>query len=132
MGATPLFLRIYDDEENFRRNVDIFCRCWGAHPVIGIDSIYANADPTTGAPRGTYTEVEGKDACIEGGSAANCAFTGYRSIRWGLGVVGNDVFGRLSIVLPSESDAAIRGLRKLRGAGKRRAGLVHLDSLIIL
>ncbi len=95
-AATPLFLRIYDDEENFRRNVDIFCRCWGAHPVIGIDPIYANSDPVSGAPRGTYTEVEGKDACIEGGGASPCSFTGYRAIRWGLGIVGNDVFGRLS------------------------------------
>jgi hypothetical protein len=95
-SATPLFLRIYDDEENFRRNVDVFCRCWGAHPVRGIDPIYENADPRTGAPRGTYTEVEGQESCIEGGSSANCSFTGYRSIRWGLGIVGNDVFGRLS------------------------------------
>jgi hypothetical protein len=95
-AATPLFLRIYDDEENFRRNVDIFCKCWGAHPVIGIDPIYANSDPVSGAPRGTYTEVEGRDSCIEGGSSAFCSFTGYRSIRWGAGVVGNDVFGRLS------------------------------------
>jgi hypothetical protein len=96
VGATPLFLRIYDDEENFRRDVDIFCRCWGAHPVREIDPIYANSDPVSGAPRGTYTEVEGQAACIEGGSSAHCSFTGYRSIRWGAGVVGNDVFGRLS------------------------------------
>ncbi|HEV8456428.1 MAG TPA: hypothetical protein VGQ24_16160, partial [Gemmatimonadales bacterium] len=93
VGATPLFLRIYDDEENFRRNVDIFCRCWGAHPVTGIDPIYSNSDPVSGAPRGTYTEVEGEPVC---GNSEPCSFTGYRSIRWGLGVVGNDIFGRLS------------------------------------
>ena len=96
VGATPLFLRIYDDEENFRRNVDIFCRCWGAHPVAGIDPLYANPDPVSGAPRGTYTEIEGQNACIEGAMAAPCSFTGYRSIQWGIGLVGNDVFGRLS------------------------------------
>jgi hypothetical protein len=96
VGATPLFVRIYDDEENFRRNVDIFCRCWGAHPVVGIDPIYANADPVSGAPRGTYNEVEGQNACIEGAADAPCSFTGYRSIQWGEGAVGNDVFGRLS------------------------------------
>ena len=96
VGATPLFLRIYDDEENFRRNVDIFCRCWGAHPVAGIDPLYANPDPVSGAPRGTYTEIEGQNACIEGAMAAPCSFTGYRSIQWGIGLVGNNVFGRLS------------------------------------
>jgi hypothetical protein len=96
VGATPLFLRIYDDEENFRRNIDIFCRCWGAHPVAGIDPLYANPDPVSGAPRGTYTEIEGQNACIEGIASAPCSFTGYRSIQWGNGVVGNDVFGRLS------------------------------------
>ena len=96
VDATPLFVRIYDDEENFRRNVDIFCRCWGAHPVVGIDPIYANADPVSGAPRGTYTEIEGQSACIEAAVGAPCSFTGYRSIQWGNGVVGNDVFGRLS------------------------------------
>jgi hypothetical protein len=95
-AATPLFLRIYDDEENFRRDVRIFCRCWGAHPVVAIDSIYSNADPTSGAPRGTYTEVVGEAACGGAGSSAPCSFTGYRAIRWGTGVVGNDIFGRLS------------------------------------
>jgi hypothetical protein len=96
VGATPLFLRIYDDEESFRRNVDLFCRCWGAHPVAGIDPLYANPDPVSGAPRGTYTEIEGQNACIEGALSAPCSFTGYRAIQWGNGVVGNDVFGRLS------------------------------------
>jgi hypothetical protein len=92
-GATPLFLRVYDDEENFRRNVDVFCRCWGAHPVADIDSIYSSADPVVGAPRGTYTEMEGKAACE---TEDECSFTGYRAIRWGAGNVGNDVWGRLS------------------------------------
>jgi hypothetical protein len=92
-GATPLFMRIFDDEEQFRRNVDIFCRCWGAHPLAAIDQIFSNPDPIVGAPNGTYTEVEGEPSC---GSAEECSFTGYRSIQWGSGQVGNDVFGRLS------------------------------------
>jgi hypothetical protein len=96
-SATPLFVRIYDDEEKFLRNVDILCRCWGAHPVLGIDPVYGNPDPVIGAPRGTYTEVEGEPGCTDAdGGPAPCSFTGYRSIRWGAGVVGNDVFGRLS------------------------------------
>jgi hypothetical protein len=102
-GATPLFLRVYDDEENFRRNVDIFCRCWGAHPVADIDSIYSNADPVIGAPRGTYTEIEGKPSCE---ANDECSFTGYRAIRWGAGNVGNDVWGRLS----NGSFLSLRGL----------------------
>jgi hypothetical protein len=109
-ATTPLFLRIYDDEESFKRNVHIRCNCWGAHPVALIDSIYSNADPVIGAPNGTYTEIEGEPSCTPGvapeTTTANCSFTGYRSIRWGLGSVGNDVFGRLS----NASYLSLRGL----------------------
>lgn len=105
VSATPLFMRVFDDEENFRRNIDIFCRCLGAHPVAEIDAIYSNPIE---APRGTYTEVEGFPACANDGEAgpSPCSFTGYRSIRWGNGAVGNDVFGRLS----NGSFLSIRGL----------------------
>jgi hypothetical protein len=93
-NATPVFLRVYDDEENFLRNIDIFCRCWGAHPIAEIDPLYS--DPIQ-APRGTYTEMEGEPFCTPdpGGDPA-CTFTGYRSVQWGSGKVGNDIFGRLS------------------------------------
>lgn len=96
-GTTPLFFRIHDDEEAFKRNVDVWCRCWGSHPIVDIDPIYSNPDPIVGAPFGTYTEIDGKAACQpdEGGDP-HCSFTGYRSIQWGAGVVGNDIFGRLS------------------------------------
>jgi hypothetical protein len=112
-GATPLFLRVYDDEEHFRRNVDIFCRCWGAHPLVAIDPIYSNPDPVLGAPHGTYTEVEGEPACTEGGTSRACSFTGYRAIQWGQGVVGNDVFGRLS----NGSWKSLQGVKLGAGAG---------------
>jgi hypothetical protein len=92
--VTPLFLRIYDDDENFKRNVDIACQCWGASPVAAIDPIYSNADPATGAPLGTFTEMEGQPACNS--HTSPCSFTGYRSLIFGAGVVGNDFFGRLS------------------------------------
>lgn len=106
-SSTLLFLRIYDDEENFKRNVDIRCRCWGAHPIAQIDPIYSNADPVIGAPHGTYTEIEGEPVCSNDGDLPdNCSFTGYRSIRWGAGAVGNDVFGRLS----NASFLSLRGL----------------------
>ena len=106
-NATPLFLRVYDDEEGFKRNVHIFCRCFGAHPVVAIDPIYSNPDPVVGAPNGTYTEIEGEPACVNDGDAPdNCTFTGYRAIRWGAGIVGNDVFGRLS----NGSFQSLRGL----------------------
>jgi hypothetical protein len=105
--ATPLFLRVYDDEENFRRNIDIFCRCWGAHPVVNIDPVFSNPDPVSGAPRGTYTEVEGEPACTKGGAPSECSFTGYRTIQWGQGVVGNDIFGRLS----NGSFVSLRGVQ---------------------
>ena len=103
-SATPIFLRVFDDEERFLRNIDIFCRCWGAHPLAGIDPIFANADPIVGAPRGTYTEMEGEAACDNGTSP--CSFTGYRAITWGGGAVGNDLFGRLS----NASIPFVRGL----------------------
>jgi hypothetical protein len=99
-SATPLFLQVYNDEEIGKRNIHIFCRCWGAHPVALIDPIYSNADPQSGAPNGTYTEMQGDPACtdIDSGDSAHCSFTGYRSIQWGATAehVGNDVFGRLS------------------------------------
>lgn len=107
-NATPVFLRVYDDAENFLRNIDIFCRCWGAHPVADIDPVYSDAIQ---APRGTYTELEGEPVCTSDPDGdARCSFTGYRSIQWGRGVVGNDIFGRLSA-------AAYRSLRGLTPSG---------------
>ena len=110
-SATPLFLRIYDDEEKFLRDKLIWCRCWGAHTVFDIDPIYSNPDPVVGAPRGTYTEMEGVAACSLN-DPANCSFTGYRAIQWGAGVVGNDIFGRLS----NASFLSLRGLPPIGGA----------------
>jgi hypothetical protein len=88
---TPLFLRVYDDEEKPLRNIDIFCRCWGAHQVAAIDPVYSS---TIEAPAGTYTEIEGRRACGFG-QDEECTFTGYNAIQWGNGLVGNDIFGRL-------------------------------------
>jgi hypothetical protein len=88
---TPLFLRVYNDEEGQLRDLDIFCRCWGAHPVASIDSVYSSPIE---APRGTYSELEGQPACGFFNDD-ECAFTGYNTIQWGPGLVGNDIFGRL-------------------------------------
>lgn len=98
-SATPLFLAVYNDEERFVRNIHIKCNCWGAEPVGAIDPVYSDADPVTGVPNGSYTEVYGEPACRNGERTDRCSFTGYRSIQWGAGGllgVGNDLFGRLS------------------------------------
>jgi hypothetical protein len=83
-GPTPLFLRIYDDEENFRRNVDVTCDCLSLRPLATIDTIYS--DPVF-APRGTYTEIEGHG----GDGFAPQAFTGYLATK----LEGRDMFSRL-------------------------------------
>jgi hypothetical protein len=54
--ATPLRVRIYDDEERLLRDVTSSCNCLTIRPVIALDGVYASA---VEAPGGTYTEVEG-------------------------------------------------------------------------
>jgi hypothetical protein len=54
--ATPLRIRIYDDEESLLRDVTSSCNCLTIKPVTTIDGVYASA---VDAPGGTYTEVEG-------------------------------------------------------------------------
>ena len=54
--ATPLRVRIYDDEERLLRDVTSSCNCLTIRPVIAIDGVYTSA---VEAPGGTYTEVEG-------------------------------------------------------------------------
>lgn len=55
-STTPLRVRVYDDDENFLRDVTSSCNCLTIRPVTEIDAVYASA---VDAPDGTYTEVEG-------------------------------------------------------------------------
>jgi len=55
-STTPLRIRVYDDDENFLRDVTSSCNCLTTKPVTDIDAVYASA---VDAPDGTYTEVEG-------------------------------------------------------------------------
>jgi hypothetical protein len=55
-GTTPLFLRVYDTEEKFLRDVTTDCSCLTARPVLTISQVYGSV---VEAPGGTYTEVEG-------------------------------------------------------------------------
>lgn len=67
---TPLLVRVYDDEENFLRDVTSSCNCLTTRPVTALDPVYASAAE---APFGTYTEVEGGTTP---GSPAQCSATG--------------------------------------------------------
>ena len=67
-ATTSLRFRIYDDEENFLRDVRNTCQCLTPHPVTEISDIYEKA------PNGTYTEVEG-DVVHVGGTSAQCSIT---------------------------------------------------------
>jgi len=82
VGTTQLAFRIYDDEENFLRDVRNTCQCLTARNVTEISDIYEKA------PNGTYTEVESQGPVS--------SFTGYRAISVSLGSQGLDGFGRLS------------------------------------
>jgi hypothetical protein len=55
-SATPLRVRVYDDEESLLRDVTSSCNCLTIKPVTDLDLVYASA---VDAPNGTYTEVEG-------------------------------------------------------------------------
>jgi hypothetical protein len=81
--TTALRARIYDDEENFLRDVLTNCNCLTARVVSEISNVYSDA---VLAPGGTYTEVEG------GNATGAFSFTGYRAMT-----VGDfNSFGRLS------------------------------------
>jgi hypothetical protein len=45
---------VYDDDENFLRDVRHECNCFSASPVISISTVYADA---VNAPFGTFSEV---------------------------------------------------------------------------
>jgi hypothetical protein len=75
--------RVYDDEEDFLRDVTTDCDCLTKRRLADISTVYAD---TAQAPLGTYTELLG------GSTTAGASFTGFRSIVTG----GLDVWGRLS------------------------------------
>jgi hypothetical protein len=58
-ATTPLRVRVYDDEENFLRDVTTTCDCLTDKSVLDISAVYAD---TVRAPAGTYTEIEGATA----------------------------------------------------------------------
>lgn len=98
--STPLFLRVFDQEEQPRRDIHITCTCLSVQTLKTLDPIFSNPDPAIGAPNGTYTEIQGDPACTVEGSETPvpCSFTGYRALQWGASAthVGNDIFHRLS------------------------------------
>ncbi len=65
-ATTSLRFRIYDDEENFLRDVRNTCQCLTPHNVTEISDIYEKA------PNGTFTEVEG-DVIHVAGTSATCS-----------------------------------------------------------
>jgi len=82
-GATPLRVRVYDDEEGFLRDLNTTCNCLSHIPLKTLDPIYSDAAL---APNGTYTE-------LEGGGPGNgpFSFTGYLATDAG----ARERFGRL-------------------------------------
>ncbi|HVQ78039.1 MAG TPA: hypothetical protein VMT79_21170 [Candidatus Binatia bacterium] len=66
-SPTPLNIRVYDDEENFLRDVLSTCECFTQRPVTQISNVYSSA---VDAPFGTYTEVVGGTV---GGTPAVCS-----------------------------------------------------------
>jgi hypothetical protein len=54
--ATPLRIRVYDDDEDLLRDVSSTCNCLTIKKVTDIDLVYSSV---VEAPDGTYTEVEG-------------------------------------------------------------------------
>jgi hypothetical protein len=70
---TPLRLRIYDDEEEFLRDVPSTCNCLTRRDVTTISNIYASPQ----APFGTYTEMEG------GSQSLSCSTTEFTPVTSG-------------------------------------------------
>jgi hypothetical protein len=70
--TTPLIARVYDDEENFLRDVRTDCNCLSAHKVTDLSPVYADANA---APFGTYTEIEGAVVPKTNGTPAVCSLT---------------------------------------------------------
>jgi hypothetical protein len=83
-GATPLRVRIYDDEEVFLRDLNTTCNCLSRIPLPLLDPVYSNA---LEAPNGTYTEIEGGG----GTGTGPFSFTGYLATDAG----AKERFGRL-------------------------------------
>jgi hypothetical protein len=83
-ASNQLLGLVFDDEEDFLRDVLTPCVCLTERDLTAISGVYSD---TGAAPLGTYTELSG--GAVTGGFAS---FTGYRAISAG----GLDVFGRLS------------------------------------
>ena len=103
--ATQLRFRVFDDEENFLRDVKKTCSCLTKYAVTDISDVYANLGPG-GAPNGTYTEVEGDTINATGAVCDPTQFTcpGNPAKDCFNGAVGTPGFGcNFKVITPSTS-----------------------------
>jgi hypothetical protein len=98
-NSTTLRGRIYDDDEDLVRDIQVPCGCLTSTPVLNIDTVY-NLPPTNLGAHTVpvwYTELEVQTANpnpVIPGSAQQFSFVGY----WGLEVAGREgtLFHRMS------------------------------------
>jgi hypothetical protein len=97
--STTLRGRIYDDDEDLVRDVQVPCSCLSRTAVLSIDTVYSLPPTNLGAHTVPvwYTELEVQTANsnpVISGSAQQFSFTGY----WNLEVAGHEgtLFHRLS------------------------------------
>jgi hypothetical protein len=98
-NSTTLRGRIYDDDEDLVRDIQVPCGCLTSTPVLNIDTVY-NLPPTNLGAHTVpvwYTELEVQTANpnpVVPGSAQQFSFVGY----WGLEVAGHEgtLFHRMS------------------------------------
>jgi hypothetical protein len=98
-NSTTLRGRIYDDDEDLVRDVQVPCTCLSSTPILNIDTVYNLPPANLGAHTVPvwYTELETQTANpnpVVAGSAQQFSFTGY----WGLEVAGHEgtLFHRMS------------------------------------
>jgi hypothetical protein len=98
-NATTLRGRIYDDDEDLVRDIQVPCRCLVRTPILSIDTVYSLPPTNLGAHTVPvwYTELETQSANpnpVIAGSAQQFSFTGY----WNLEVAGHaaTLFHRMS------------------------------------
>jgi hypothetical protein len=89
-GATTIQGRVFDDKENFRRDISTACSCLTTKSVTDLSTIYTDA---IAAPNGTYTELLG------GTGAAPALFWASTAIRITDPILSGgsvDFFGRVN------------------------------------
>jgi hypothetical protein len=98
-NSTTLRGRIYDDDEDLVRDIQVPCRCLTRTPILSIDTVYNLPPANLGSHTVPvwYTELETQSANpnpVVPGSAQQFSFTGY----WNLDVAGHEatLFHRMS------------------------------------